>query len=115
MSCWPEVEIMFDEEDAQPEFVHIEALGEGKGFAHEAADALPGRAEEALGMAGFPGLLGAEPVRASWEYSLVSKPEVAACGATGIVGRQRKAQPKRALFRAVSKHVGDDLTGATAE
>src|SRR5215210_9245208 len=86
------------EEEPQPEFVHGEAFGKGEGFAHEPADALPGRAEEALGMTGFTSLFGAEPMGMRWKHSLIGKPQVAARGATKIVRRQAFAQPAGALL-----------------
>lgn len=92
------LEVVMGEEDAQPEFVHVEALGEGKGFAHQAADALPGGAEEALGVRSLAACLGAEPVSAPRKRSLIGKPLVAARGgAAEVIRRQRAAQPAGAL------------------
>src|SRR5215210_6324488 len=115
MSCCSEVEIMLSEEDAQPEFVHLEAFGEGKGFAHEAADALASGAEETLGMAGLAVLLGTEAVRSRWKYRLIGKPLIAARGAAEVVGRQASSQPPGAFFRAVAQHVGNNLASAPAQ
>src|SRR5215210_1448658 len=115
MSCCSEVEIMLSEEDAQPEFVHLEAFGEGKGFAHEAADALASGAEETLGMAGLAVLLGTEAVSSRWKYRLIGKPLIAARGAAEVVGRQASSQPPGAFFRAVAQHAGNNLASAPAQ
>jgi hypothetical protein len=76
---------------------------------------LASRAEEAFGAGNLAACLGAKPVGAPWERSLIGKPQVTACGTTKIIRRQALAQPPGTFFRAISKHVGHDLAGAPAE
>src|SRR5438067_5304779 len=109
------LQVVVREEDSQPEFMHIEVLGEGESLAHEPADTLPGRAEEAFGVAGLPSLFGAAAVRACWKHRFIRKPKVAACRSAEVVRRQSSSQPAGALLRAVAEHVGDHLAGASAE
>jgi hypothetical protein len=107
---------MFSEEDAQPDFVSLEAFGKGERPTHQARNALAQRAEKSLGMAGLSLGLRAESVRARWNNTgSIGKPQVAARGATEITWRQRSAQPAGTLFRAVAEHGSNDLAGSAAQ
>ncbi len=100
---------------AQSEFVHPLALGEGEGFTHEAAQALAQRAVPAFHMAGFTRALATKAMRALWEHLIVGEPEVATCGTAAVRGWDACTQGAGAVGRTVAHEVRDDLAGLAAE
>src|SRR5215210_1633828 len=97
------LQVVMSEEEPQPEFVHGETPGEGEGFAHQAADALPGGAEETLGVGDFTAGFGAKPVGAPRKRSLIRKAtRRCAWGGRGNPAAEKGAASAHFPFRAVA-------------
>ena len=96
---------------AQREFMHPVALGEGEGLSHEAAQTLTQGAVPAFNVAGFPFALVAQAVGADREHLGVGQPEVAASGPAAVVGWDAFTQRPGAFGRAISHEVSDHLAG----
>ncbi len=95
--------------------MHPVALGEGKCFAHEAAESLAQGVVPAFDVARFARALAAQAAGAPREHLVVSQPPVAAGRAAAVVGRDALAQSTGTVGRAVPDEVGDHLAGLAAK
>jgi len=91
-------EVIVGEEELEEESVHLKALGEGKGLAHEPAKLLAGGKKEALDVVGFTlaELLG--PVLAGQKRRSTGGQLVGVDGLAGILGRDAFHEKTAALF-----------------
>ncbi len=80
------------EEQPQSEVVYSLVFGEGKSLAHETAQALAQGVVEAFDVAGLAFGFARAAMRAPREHLVICQPEVAASGATTVVGRDALAQ-----------------------
>src|SRR5579875_2788941 len=99
------------DKQAQSQFMHPLALGEGERLAHEAAQPLAQGAKEAFGVVGLAFGFAAKTVRAFGKGLLVGQPIVAARRAAAVVWREALAQGTGALSGAIPHEAGNDLAG----
>ena len=102
-------------EQAQSEFVHPLALGEGECFANKTTEALTPGVVPAFDVTGLASAFAGAPMRASGENLVVSQPEVAAGGPAAVRGRDALAQGPGAVGRTIPYEEGDDLAGLVAK
>ncbi len=102
-------------EQAQGQFVHPVAFGEGERFSYETAQALAQSAVPTLDIAGFARALAGAAVGAAGKDFAVRQPEVAARGAAAIGCRDALTQGTSRVGRTVTNEIGDDLARLAAQ
>src|SRR5258706_1839644 len=90
-------------------------FGKGQGFTHKATNALTKGAVPTLLVSGQSGFLANKMMGALREDGLISLPEIAVRSAATIGTWNGLPQPTTSVGTAVTKHEGDNLTGAAAQ
>src|ERR1700712_833012 len=96
-------------EQAQSQFVHPVALGEGERFSHETAQALAQSAVPTFDVTSLARAFAGAAVGAAREDFGVGQPEVAARGTATVGRRDTLAQSAGTFGRAIPNEVRHDL------
>ena len=98
-------------EQAQGNFVHPLALGEGQSLANKASETLTQRVVPTLNAASLARAFASAAAGAPWEHFVVGQPEVAAGGAAAVRGRVALTQSAGTVGRSVAHEVRPGLAG----